>query len=175
MLYIFVILLSQVIGFDSVDDESKPENPLFDKDVYPPAEWDDIENPPYGYYQYYTYANMTVLNHFRAYVDIKFFYSILSNYFITSETWNLLIENKAWIHLSWDLIAARQGPFNILCAVTWWRRTFRMAYYSEKFPYSNICITWRKSASRCRHSVTTHFSSTITVIHFQNILLEDYV
>ncbi|XP_011347725.1 AMP deaminase 2 isoform X4 [Ooceraea biroi] len=58
--------LQYVIGFDSVDDESKPENPLFDKDVYPPAEWDDVENPPYGYYQYYTYANMTVLNHFRA-------------------------------------------------------------------------------------------------------------
>ncbi|XP_032691364.1 uncharacterized protein LOC116854020 isoform X7 [Odontomachus brunneus] len=58
--------LQYVIGFDSVDDESKPENPLFDKDVCPPAEWDDIENPPYGYYQYYTYANMTVLNHFRA-------------------------------------------------------------------------------------------------------------
>jgi len=51
-----------------VDDESKPENPLFDKDVCPPAEWDDIENPPYGYYQYYTYANMIVLNYFRAYV-----------------------------------------------------------------------------------------------------------
>ncbi|XP_033205598.1 AMP deaminase 2 isoform X2 [Bombus vosnesenskii] len=58
--------LQYVIGFDSVDDESKPENPLFDKDVCPPAEWDDVENPPYGYYQYYTYANMTVLNHFRA-------------------------------------------------------------------------------------------------------------
>lgn len=67
------MLLSQVIGFDSVDDESKPENPLFDKDVCPPAEWDDIENPPYGYYQYYTYANMTVLNHFRAYVDYQIF------------------------------------------------------------------------------------------------------
>ncbi|XP_018340811.1 PREDICTED: uncharacterized protein LOC108747674 isoform X8 [Trachymyrmex septentrionalis] len=58
--------LQYVIGFDSVDDESKPENPLFDKDVSPPGEWDDVENPPYGYYQYYTYANMTVLNHFRA-------------------------------------------------------------------------------------------------------------
>ncbi|KAL2748471.1 AMP deaminase 2 isoform X4 [Vespula maculifrons] len=58
--------LQYVIGFDSVDDESKPENPLFDKDVSPPEEWDDIENPPYAYYQYYTYANMTVLNHFRA-------------------------------------------------------------------------------------------------------------
>ncbi|KAG8037115.1 hypothetical protein G9C98_004437 [Cotesia typhae] len=58
--------LQYVIGFDSVDDESKPENPLFDKDVSPPEEWNDIENPPYGYYQYYTFANMTVLNHFRA-------------------------------------------------------------------------------------------------------------
>lgn len=58
--------LQYVIGFDSVDDESKPENPQFDKDVSPPADWNDIENPPYGYYQYYTYANMTVLNHFRA-------------------------------------------------------------------------------------------------------------
>lgn len=60
------ILLLQVIGFDSVDDESKPENPLFDKDVSTPEKWDDVENPPYAYYQYYTYANMTVLNHFRA-------------------------------------------------------------------------------------------------------------
>ncbi|XP_054257177.1 AMP deaminase 2 isoform X2 [Macrosteles quadrilineatus] len=57
--------LQYVIGFDSVDDESKPENPLFDKDVTTPDQWDDVENPPYAYYQYYTYANMTVLNHFR--------------------------------------------------------------------------------------------------------------
>ncbi|XP_026468653.1 AMP deaminase 2-like isoform X3 [Ctenocephalides felis] len=57
--------LQFVIGFDSVDDESKPENPLFDKDVPTPEEWTDTENPPYAYYQYYMYANMTVLNHFR--------------------------------------------------------------------------------------------------------------
>jgi AMP deaminase len=55
----------QVVGFDSVDDESKPENPLFDKDVTLPEQWCDEENPPYAYYQYYTYANLTVLNHFR--------------------------------------------------------------------------------------------------------------
>jgi AMP deaminase len=54
-----------VVGFDSVDDESKPENPLFDKDVTLPEQWCDEENPPYAYYQYYTYANLTVLNHFR--------------------------------------------------------------------------------------------------------------
>ncbi|CAB0004305.1 unnamed protein product [Nesidiocoris tenuis] len=58
--------LQYVIGFDSVDDESKPENPLFDKDVATPDQWGDVENPPYAYYQYYTYANLTVLNHFRS-------------------------------------------------------------------------------------------------------------
>ncbi|XP_013194241.2 AMP deaminase 2 isoform X3 [Amyelois transitella] len=57
--------LTHVIGFDSVDDESKPENPMLDADVKVPLEWDDEENPPYAYYLYYMYANMTVLNHFR--------------------------------------------------------------------------------------------------------------
>ncbi len=61
--------LQYVIGFDSVDDESKPENPLFDRDVPTPDEWSDGENPPYAYYIYYMFANMTVLNHFR-YVHI---------------------------------------------------------------------------------------------------------
>lgn len=60
--------LQYVIGFDSVDDESKPENPLFDKDVCTPENWTEDENPPYAYYIYYTFANMTVLNNFRKYV-----------------------------------------------------------------------------------------------------------
>lgn len=57
--------LTHVVGFDSVDDESKPENPMLDADVRPPAQWDYDENPPYAYYLYYMYANITVLNHFR--------------------------------------------------------------------------------------------------------------
>ncbi|CAH1112398.1 unnamed protein product [Psylliodes chrysocephalus] len=58
--------LQYVIGFDSVDDESKPErNPLFDKDTPTPEKWTDEENPNYAYYLYYMYANLTVLNHFR--------------------------------------------------------------------------------------------------------------
>lgn len=57
--------LQYVIGFDSVDDESKPENPLFDSDVLTPDQWNVEENPCYAYYQYYQYANLTVLNHFR--------------------------------------------------------------------------------------------------------------
>ncbi|XP_063831180.1 AMP deaminase 2 [Ostrinia nubilalis] len=57
--------LTHVVGFDSVDDESKPENPMLDLEARAPAQWDDDENPPYAYYLYYMYANMTVLNHFR--------------------------------------------------------------------------------------------------------------
>ena len=34
--------------------------------IYSPDEWTWHENPPYAYYLYYMYANMTVLNHFRA-------------------------------------------------------------------------------------------------------------
>lgn len=60
--------LQYVIGFDSVDDESKPENATFERDVNVPEQWTDEDNPPYAYYIYYMYANMTVLNHFRKYV-----------------------------------------------------------------------------------------------------------
>ncbi|CAG9138758.1 unnamed protein product [Plutella xylostella] len=42
--------LTHVVGFDSVDDESKPENPMLDPDVKSPEEWDDEDNPPYAYY-----------------------------------------------------------------------------------------------------------------------------
>lgn len=56
---------TQIVGFDSVDDESKPEHPVFDRDVPYPQEWTELENPPYAYYVYYMYANMCVLNQFR--------------------------------------------------------------------------------------------------------------
>jgi len=58
--------LQYVSGFDSVDDESKPENSMFDIDVPTPDEWSWHENPPYSYYLYYTYANITILNQLRA-------------------------------------------------------------------------------------------------------------
>jgi AMP deaminase len=60
-LYVF---LQRVIGFDSVDDESKPERRLYRK--FPePQEWDTKQNPPYGYWIYHLYANMTSLNAWR--------------------------------------------------------------------------------------------------------------
>ncbi|KAF2354251.1 AMP deaminase [Trinorchestia longiramus] len=65
--------LQYVIGFDSVDDESKPENPMLDKDTVPPQLWNDNENPPYAYYLYYMYANMCVLNRLRESRGLKTF------------------------------------------------------------------------------------------------------
>ncbi|KAG2182456.1 hypothetical protein INT43_007386, partial [Umbelopsis isabellina] len=59
------VFLQRVIGFDSVDDESKPERRLYRK--YPlPKAWDTKQNPPYSYYLYYMYANMASLNNWRA-------------------------------------------------------------------------------------------------------------
>jgi AMP deaminase len=58
------VFLQRVIGFDSVDDESKIERRLFRK--FPtPKEWNTKQNPPYGYWIYHLYANMTSLNTFR--------------------------------------------------------------------------------------------------------------
>lgn len=57
--------LTQVIGFDSVDDESKAESHLFTPQSPLPANWTNEENPPYSYYLYYLYSNMVVLNHLR--------------------------------------------------------------------------------------------------------------
>jgi len=35
-------------------------------------QWTDTENPPYSYYIYYMYANITVLNHFREVYKLTF-------------------------------------------------------------------------------------------------------
>ncbi|KAI0489576.1 hypothetical protein F4859DRAFT_461495 [Xylaria cf. heliscus] len=58
------IFLQRVIGFDSVDDESKVERRLFKK--FPvPKEWNSQQNPPYSYWIYYLFSNMTSLNFWR--------------------------------------------------------------------------------------------------------------
>ncbi|KAI5776656.1 hypothetical protein EDC01DRAFT_681312 [Geopyxis carbonaria] len=58
------IFLQRVIGFDSVDDESKPERRTFKK--FPtPADWNFKTNPPYSYWIYYLFANTASLNVWR--------------------------------------------------------------------------------------------------------------
>ena len=58
------VFLQRVIGFDSVDDESKVERRLYRK--FPaPREWNTKQNPPYGYWIYCLFANMTSLNAWR--------------------------------------------------------------------------------------------------------------
>ncbi|KFA51802.1 hypothetical protein S40293_05849 [Stachybotrys chartarum IBT 40293] len=58
------IFLQRVIGFDSVDDESKVERRLFKKFPVPKV-WDTNQNPPYSYWIYYLFANMASLNYWR--------------------------------------------------------------------------------------------------------------
>eukprot|EP01135_Chromosphaera_perkinsii_P004418 Nk52_evm21s280 gene=Nk52_evmTU21s280 len=56
--------LKTVVGFDSVDDESKPEVRLH-RHFPSPDKWDEARNPPYSYYLYYMYSNISVLNQYR--------------------------------------------------------------------------------------------------------------
>ncbi|ORY32318.1 hypothetical protein BCR39DRAFT_523929 [Naematelia encephala] len=58
------VFLQRVVGFDSVDDESKPERRLYRK--FPTAKmWNTTQSPPYSYWIYYMYANMASLNAWR--------------------------------------------------------------------------------------------------------------
>lgn len=58
------VFLNSVSGFDTVDDESKPERRDV-KRLPPPDMWTGTANPPYSYYLYYLWANITKLNHLR--------------------------------------------------------------------------------------------------------------
>lgn len=74
--------LQTVVGIDSVDDESRPETTQLSfrntsssstssssssrTNIPPPEEWDVIDNPPYGYWMYYLYANLCCINQLRA-------------------------------------------------------------------------------------------------------------
>ncbi|XP_021747707.1 AMP deaminase-like isoform X3 [Chenopodium quinoa] len=58
------VFLMQVVGFDLVDDESKPERRPT-KHMPTPAEWTNEFNPAFAYYTYYVYANLYTLNKLR--------------------------------------------------------------------------------------------------------------
>ncbi|KAK6426911.1 AMP deaminase [Oleoguttula sp. CCFEE 5521] len=58
------MFLQRVIGFDSVDDESKTERRIYRK--FPlPKDWTTQQNPPYSYWIYYLFSNITSLNVWR--------------------------------------------------------------------------------------------------------------
>ena len=42
--------MHHLTGFDCVDDETKPEKPVFTTDMPHPNEWNMKDNPPYVYY-----------------------------------------------------------------------------------------------------------------------------
>ena len=58
--------LEALVGFDSVDDESKPDRKLDSR--YPiatPANWTQPDEPSYAYWMYHLYANIRSLNALR--------------------------------------------------------------------------------------------------------------
>ncbi|OMJ26350.1 AMP deaminase [Smittium culicis] len=63
--------LQRVVGFDSVDDESKVEKKL--QELPTPMNWTTEHNPPYSYYCYYMYANICTLNQFRKHLGYNTF------------------------------------------------------------------------------------------------------
>lgn len=58
------VFLLQVVGFDMVDDESKPERRPT-KHMPTPSQWTNEFNPAFSYYAYYVYANLYTLNKLR--------------------------------------------------------------------------------------------------------------
>lgn len=58
-------VLQQIVGFDSVDDESKPQSGVDLSKCGSPEYWTSTENPPYSYYSFYIYSNLCVLNQLR--------------------------------------------------------------------------------------------------------------
>lgn len=59
------VFLQRVIGFDSVDDESKVDRRFHRK--YPkPSLWEAPQNPPYSYYLYFLYSSLASLNQWRS-------------------------------------------------------------------------------------------------------------
>ncbi|KZV73172.1 AMP deaminase [Peniophora sp. CONT] len=56
--------LKRVTGFDTVDDESKTERRYHKKFPYPNL-WNYPQSPPYSYWVYYVFANMSSLNKWR--------------------------------------------------------------------------------------------------------------
>jgi AMP deaminase len=58
-------LLLTIRGFDTVDDESEYEALDINDLLKTPVEWNTKQQPPYVYYLYYLYANITSLNIIR--------------------------------------------------------------------------------------------------------------
>ncbi|QFZ27528.1 putative AMP deaminase [Clavispora lusitaniae] len=59
------VFLQRVVGFDSVDDESKSDKHFNTRKPPTACEWDSHSNPPYSYYLYYLYSDLIALNQLR--------------------------------------------------------------------------------------------------------------
>ncbi|KAM9940054.1 hypothetical protein OXX80_000481 [Metschnikowia pulcherrima] len=67
------VFLQRVVGFDSVDDESKSDRPFSSRKVPVASEWEGHHNPPYSYYLYYLHSDLIALNQLRARLRLNTF------------------------------------------------------------------------------------------------------
>lgn len=76
-----ISVFSQMVGFDSVDDESRVSKFTMEGgDLPTPEKWTSDCNPPYSYWLYYMYSNIRALNLFleaRGLRTLSFRYLIL--------------------------------------------------------------------------------------------------
>ena len=83
------IFLQHVVGIDSVDDESKMESPFLESNLVAPANWNEPSNPPYAYWCYYLYANLTTINKLRKSKVSKFPSLFPQGNFFSQEMFNI--------------------------------------------------------------------------------------
>jgi adenosine deaminase len=91
------LFLKQVVGFDMVDDESRPERRP-NKHMRTPKEWDNAHNPAYGYYAYYIWANLFVLNKFRESKGYSTFYFRPHAGEAGASLWPCVRQRKLWMN-----------------------------------------------------------------------------
>lgn len=80
------VFLQRVVGFDTVDDESKVERRIHKKFPYPRL-WDLPQSPPYSYWVYYMYANMASLNNWRRLRGFSAFLGSFSHALLNTKDW----------------------------------------------------------------------------------------
>lgn len=66
-------LLFQIVGFDTVDDESVYEVLQPEHIIFSPNQWVKEESPVYAYWSYYIYANLYHLNNLRKHRGLNTF------------------------------------------------------------------------------------------------------
>lgn len=136
--------LLHLTGFDSVDDESKPERPVLTSDMPHPEQWTSKENPPYVYY-------LVRRNWFDvSFIFLTMFSSTCTRIFLR---WIIFVSKlNVFVNCSIErlIFFVKISRFKYVSISTslWWswcRNTFSYSVYGGREYFSWIIITKSKS------------------------------